>query len=224
MRLTENTKVRIKVPKHLYESIKEELEGKYEMEEALRAGVYDDFAKWKESFPEGTEFKQQNGYMLAKDDEDKELGKWNPVSQKGMHSDDFQYKSLEEKGQYKMEDKVNEVLPGYVGMSPDQVELMDTLGKLIMSGALVGSALAAGKTLLSFLKSKKADSAPVTQEPAEMEEAIDFQTLMEAVKDAAKKKKEAKAKEKAAKEKEAEEAKKKKEAEAKKKAVAAKKK
>jgi hypothetical protein len=68
------------------------------MEEDLRKGVYNDFNKWKESFPEGTEFKSENGYMVAKDDAGKELGKWNAASQKGMHADDFQYKSLEEKG------------------------------------------------------------------------------------------------------------------------------
>jgi hypothetical protein len=64
--------------------------------EDLRKGVYNDFNKWKESFPEGTEFKQENGYMMAKDPQDKELGKWNPSSMIGMYADDFQYKSLEE--------------------------------------------------------------------------------------------------------------------------------
>jgi hypothetical protein len=64
--------------------------------EELRQGVYGDFNKWKESFPGGTEFKSQNGYMVAFDKDDEELGKWNPTSMKGMHADDFQYKNLEE--------------------------------------------------------------------------------------------------------------------------------
>jgi hypothetical protein len=64
--------------------------------EAPREGVYDDFAKWKASFPEETEFKQENNYMLAKDAKGKELGKWNPITKSGAHADDFQYDSLEE--------------------------------------------------------------------------------------------------------------------------------
>ena len=64
--------------------------------EASREGVYDDFAKWKASFPEGTEFAQENNYMMAKDEDGKELGKWNPIQKQGMHADDFQYDKLEE--------------------------------------------------------------------------------------------------------------------------------
>ena len=83
------------------EELLAELEGleegeKEEMEEGYREGVYDDFNKWKSSFPEGTEFEQKNNYMLAKSPDGEELGKWNPISQKGMHADDFQYKNLEE--------------------------------------------------------------------------------------------------------------------------------
>ena len=163
MKLTENTKVRIRVPKHLYESIQAEL-GKMEDKEMEEA------------------------------------------------------------------EKVNE----YVGMSPDQMELMDSLGKLIIGGGLAGSALMAAKTLISFLKDKAADKAPSPEsEPIaeELEEVLDFETLMEAVKDASKKKVEDKKKKEAeAKKKKAEddkkkvEDKKKKEADAKKKAEAAKKK
>jgi hypothetical protein len=90
-----------------------------QLNEEPREGVYNNFGKWKASFPEGTEFKQQNNYMVAFDKEDKELGKWNPVSLTGMHADDFQYKNLEEvesqtnelfgfgkKSQFKPEQKV----------------------------------------------------------------------------------------------------------------------
>lgn len=68
-----------------------------QLEEELRAGVYNDFTKWKESFPEGTKFEQVDNYIIAKDTASKELGKWNPMSKTGMHVDDFQYKSLEER-------------------------------------------------------------------------------------------------------------------------------
>ncbi len=67
-----------------------------QLNEEPREGVYNDFGKWKSSFPEGTEFKQQNNYMVAFDKDNKELGKWNPSSLKGMHADDFRYKNLEE--------------------------------------------------------------------------------------------------------------------------------
>lgn len=67
-----------------------------QLNEEPREGIYNDFNKWKASFPEGTEFKQENGYMMAFDKSNKELGKWNSVSQIGSHADDFQYKNLEE--------------------------------------------------------------------------------------------------------------------------------
>ena len=119
--MNDNTILRIKVPAHLYESVKKQLtlteakkggktygdwtvvkekkapkDGMKKVVEGLRDGMYNDFAKWKESFPEDTEFKEENGYMMAKDKEGKELGKWNPSSMLGSHADDFQYKSLEE--------------------------------------------------------------------------------------------------------------------------------
>ena len=118
--MNDNTVLRIKVPAHLYESVKEQLtlkeaksgkafgdwkvvkekklpkDGMKKVEEDLRKGVFDNFEEWKKSFPEGTEFKQENNYMMAKDSEGKELGKWNPIQKQGMHADDFQYKSLEE--------------------------------------------------------------------------------------------------------------------------------
>jgi hypothetical protein len=154
MKLTENTKVRIKVPKHMYEAIQAELAKKPEMEE---------------------------GY--------------------------------EEKME---ETEVNE----YVGMSPDQAQIVDILGQLIAGGGLALGIKTALQVALDKIKSKKSgdaeDKEPVVAEE-EVEEALELETLMEAVKDIAKKKAEAKKK------KEAEE-KKKKEAEAKKKAEAAKKK
>lgn len=120
--MNDNTVLRIKVPAHLYESVKEQLtlkeaksnkafgdwkvvkekklpkDGMKKVEEDLRKGVFNNFEEWKKSFPEGTEFKQENNYMVAKDSEDKELGKWNPIQKQGMHADDFQYNTLEEMG------------------------------------------------------------------------------------------------------------------------------
>ena len=66
------------------------------MNENYREGVYGNFNEWKNSFPKGTNFEQKNNYVVAIDSTGKELGKWNPVSIKGMHADDFQYKNLEE--------------------------------------------------------------------------------------------------------------------------------
>lgn len=183
MRLTENTKVRIKVPKHLYESIKEELEGQYEMEDSANLEEMEAERVAAESMmhaiSSGDPFWTGVGLVLgiagtifagakAKDAKDKLIGWWKGLS-----------------AQQKAE-----------------------AGKHLDTDQASGEGMA---------ESEKYE---------EMEEAVDFQTLMEAIKDAAKKKKDAKAKEKekAAKEKEAEEAKKKKEAEAKKKAAAAKKK
>ena len=164
MNLTENTKVRIRVPKHLYESIQAEL-GKMEEE------------KHEEAMEEGD---------------------------------------------------INE----YVGMSPDQAQVVEILGSLIAAGGLGAAVKTALQMALDKIKSSKSTEAPVAEPaPEEMEEALDFESLMEAVKDLSKKKAEDKKKKEveAKKKKESEDKKKadekkKKEAEAKKKAEAAKKK
>lgn len=170
MKLTENTKVRVKVPKHLYEAIQAELDKKHGMDE----GHYGD-----------KEMEEGDDYM--------------------------------EEG-----DEMNE----YVGMSPDQVQAMELAGQ-ILAAVAAGTGLTAGiVNLAKKVKSKiqsKSDKPEVTAE--ELEEVLDLNTLMEAVKDASKKKVEdKKKKELEAKKKKAEEEKKKKEAEAKKKVADAKKK
>jgi hypothetical protein len=73
------------------------------VEEASRQGVYDNFNEWKKSFPEGTKFESENNYMVAKSQDNKELGKWNPIQMMGMHADDSQYNTLEEKEMMKSE-------------------------------------------------------------------------------------------------------------------------
>ena len=202
MNLTENTKVRIKVPKHLYESIQEELgkmeEKKHEnsMEEAISGKaeeLKDFYEKVKEQVDGGTDLDSAVTFVM----------------------NDLGMEMMEE----------GEEIKEYVGMSPDQMQIVDILGQLIAGGALGGAVLMAAKTLYSFLKNKK--SAKVSTEESaieEIEEAFDFETLMEAMKDASKKKAEDKKKMTEANKKKVEDEKKKKEAEAKKKAAAVKKK
>lgn len=199
MNLTENTKVRIRVPKHLYESIQAEL-GKMEEE------------KHEDAMEEG-----------------EEINEYDPKMQGAM-----------------------DVLSSIPGI--DKIAQIDpfTAGVALV-GMLVGGLIAAPKiekgvrALMAKIKDPKKKAqlaaaaekggvnvdggeAPVAEE-YEMEEALDFESLMEAVKDLSKKKAEDKKKKEveAKKKKEAEDKKKadekkKKEAEAKKKAEAAKKK
>lgn len=77
--------------KLIYEEAKKLVSG---LNEELRKGVFNDFNKWKESFPQGSTFKNVNRYSVAFDKSNKELGKWNSHSMTGMHADDFQYNSL----------------------------------------------------------------------------------------------------------------------------------
>jgi hypothetical protein len=172
--MNDNTILRIKVPANLYESVKKQLtlneakkaghnygagmevvkekkmktpkDGMKKVKEGLRDGMYNDFAKWKESFPEDTEFKQENGYMMAKDKSGKELGKWNPSSMLGSHADDFQYKSLEEmpakkdrsldelmKAKKSLEKKINEMEMASKDTVEEAVspEIMDAIGQIV---------------------------------------------------------------------------------------------
>lgn len=138
-------------------------------------------------------------------------------------------KMEEEKHEQTMEEgDINE----YVGMSDPQMQIVDILGQLIAGGALSGAILMAAKTLYGYLKNKMSNKAPVAEPaPEEMDEVLELETLMEAIKDLSKKKAEDKKKKEAEakKKKESEDKKKadekkKKEAEAKKKAEAAKKK
>lgn len=98
--------------------------------EALRQGVYGDFNEWKNSFKDGTKFETENGYMIAKSHDGEELGKWNPIMKKGMHADDFQYKSLEEK---KEEDSsmMNEALATIESLKKDLTEVNLLNAKLL---------------------------------------------------------------------------------------------
>ena len=214
--MNDNTILRIKVPANLYESVKKQLtlneakkaghnygagmevvkekkmktpkDGMKKVKEGLRDGMYNDFAKWKESFPEDTEFKQENGYMMAKDKSGKELGKWNPSSMLGSHADDFQYKSLEEmpakkdrsldelmKAKKSLEKKINEMetskdkVNEYYGMGPDEVKAMEILGTAL-AGTAAGAAIIS--QIKNFFSKEKGDEKPMDdKEVGGMEEA-----------------------------------------------------
>jgi len=100
----------------------------------LRAGMFDNFEEWKKSFPQGTQFADENGYMMAKDAKGAELGKWNAASQMGSHADDFQYKSLEEKEEKGEEDNspmMNEALETIKSLKKDLTEVNLLNAKLL---------------------------------------------------------------------------------------------
>jgi hypothetical protein len=260
MNLTENTKVRIRVPKHLYESIQAELgkmeEEKHGMDEAISGKaeeLKDFYEKVKEQVDGGTDLDSaitfvMNDLGMEMMEEGKEMNEY-----VGMSPDQAQVAEIlgsliaagglgaavktalqmaldkikskksggEEKG------NINE----YVGMSPDQAQVAEILGSLIAAGGLGVAVKTALQMALDKIKSKKTETSEAEVATEEIEEAFDFETLMEAVKDASKKKAEDKKKKEAEakKKKEVEDKKKadekkKKEAEAKKKADAAKKK
>jgi hypothetical protein len=56
---------------------------------------------------------------------------------------------------HEMEMTSKENMKEYVGMSPDQVELVNTLGQLIAGGAASATVIAAAKNLLSMIKGSK---------------------------------------------------------------------
>jgi hypothetical protein len=226
MKLTENTKVRIKVPKHMYEAIQAELHKKPEMEEAESqtasleevAAAMDKALAFAKKL--GQQIADKKGGSITQKDQSRlvdnfrsKVREFSPLKPEMPAFEDEMKEGYEEKME---ETEVNE----YVGMSPDQAQIVDILGQLIAGGGLALGIKTALQVALDKIKSKKSgdaeDKEPVVAEE-EVEEALELETLMEAVKDIAKKKAEAKKK------KEAEE-KKKKEAEAKKKAEAAKKK
>jgi hypothetical protein len=137
MNLTENTKVRIRVPKHLYESIQEEL-GKMEEkkhEDSMEEGNYDP----ENTVEEGEEMKE------------------------------------------------------YVGMNAAEMQAMELAGQ-ILAAVAAGTGLTAGivnlaKKVKAAINPSKSSDAEAPKAPVEeLEEVLNFETLMEAVKAASKKK------------------------------------
>jgi hypothetical protein len=210
MKLTENTKVRVKVPKHLYEAIQAELDKKHGMEEAEEVNEYVGMS------PDQAQVVEILGSLIA-------AGGLGAAVKTALQMALDKIKSKKSGGEEK--GNINE----YVGMSPDQAQVVEILGSLIAAGGLGVAVKTALQMALDKIKSKKSGDAEAKEPVAEMEEveeALDFSTLMEAIKDASKKKVEDKKKKEAEakKKKDAKIAADKKAAMEKKKAVAAKKK
>lgn len=119
--------MKLKLSEEFDEDYTLEDEGMTAMEEDVRQGVFNNFQKWKASFPEGTEFESKNNYMVALNNGE-ELGKWNPISGMGMHSDDPQYKTLEE-GPDDMHD-ANDEIQDDVSAGVDEYSLDEILAEL----------------------------------------------------------------------------------------------
>lgn len=133
------------------------------VKEDLRKGVHGNFEEWKKSFPEGTEFKQENNYMMAVKD-GKELGKWNPIQKQGMHADDFQYKNLEEKEEMVSEDVSNEIMqalqsiPEFYNLIRTKAQMAPHEFDVLMAGigALAGTTAVTAKAVFKdLMKNKK---------------------------------------------------------------------
>jgi hypothetical protein len=171
MNLTENTKVRIKVPKHLYESIQAEL-GKMEEAEGQQASVEEVAA----AMDKAVAFAK----TLAKQIADKKGGS---LTQKDFSRliDNFRYKvksfgpfktvsEPEEinEGDYGHQDTMEEdAINEYVGMNPAEVQAMELAGT-ILAAVAAGTGLTAGivnlaKKVKSAIKSKKSGETPMAE-------------------------------------------------------------
>jgi hypothetical protein len=228
MKLTENTKVRVKVPKHLYEAIQAELDKKHGMDEAISGKaeeLKDFYEKVKEQVDGGTDLDSAITFVM------------NDLGMEMMEEDSYgEDKPMEESEVLNEADHISlmqqifanpmdtyEIVRMYLQQAPHEFGVL-VAGLGTIATFLGGAAGVAIKDAINKIKSKKPEASekPVAEE---LEETIDMETLLEAVNDAAKKKKMKVAKEKeVAAKKKAEDDKKKKEVEAKKKAVAAKKK
>ena len=163
--MNDNTVLRIKVPAHLYESVKEQLTLKE--------------AKGKTHYGAGMEVVKEKKMKTPKDgmhkvEEEKVEEMKDADTKKKTHSLD-ELKAVKEKLEKKineMEKAPKEEIKEYVGMSPDQMELVNTLGQLIAGGAASATVVAAAKTLLDFIKGGK---KPMDNQGSEesMEEAKD---------------------------------------------------
>ena len=158
--MNDNTVLRIKVPAHLYESVKEQLTLKE--------------AKGKTHYGAGMEVVKEKKMKTPKDG----MHKVEEVKEEMPHKKE---RSLEELKavKEKLEKKINEMdiaskveekedIKEYVGMSPDQVELVNTLGQLIAGGAASATVIAAAKNLLDMIKGgKKPMGNKVSEKPVE---------------------------------------------------------
>lgn len=215
MKLTENTKVRVRVPKHLYEAIQAELDKKDEMKES------DEMNEYVGMSPDQAQAMELAGQILAA------VAAGTGLTA-GIVNLAKKVKSKIQSKKSSSEEEPTEEINEWVGLNPADYDITTLmgLGLPILTALLSVAQQKLGPKVTSAIKSAIAKKKGGQEKPTEeMEETLDLDTLMEAVKDASKKKaEEKKKKELEAKKKKAEDDKKKKEADAKKKAVAAKKK
>jgi predicted mannosyl-3-phosphoglycerate phosphatase (HAD superfamily) len=141
--MNDNTILRIKVPAHLYESVKAQLT----LNEAKKGG---------HNYGAGMEVVKEKKIKTPKDGM-KKIEEMNH---------DKKDRSLDElkAAKAKLDKKIEEMskpkdaeIKEYVGMSPDQVELVNTLGQLIAGGAASAAVIMAAKNLLAKIKGEKKD-------------------------------------------------------------------
>ena len=136
MKLTENTKVRVKVPKHLYEAIQAELDKKHGMEEGEEMNEYVGMS------PDQAQVAEILGTLIAS-------GGLAVGIKTALQMALDKIKSKKSGGEEKGD--INE----YVGMSPDQAQVAEILGTLIASGGLAVGIKTALQMALDKIKSKK---------------------------------------------------------------------
>jgi hypothetical protein len=168
MKLTENTKVRIRVPKHLYEAIQAQLDKKHGMDEAISGKaeeLKDFYEKVKEQVDGGTDLDSAISFVM----------------------NDLGMEMMEES------EDINE----YVGLNPadyDMTTLMG-LGLPILTALLSVAQQKLGPKITNAIKSAIAKKKGGQEKPTEeMDETLDLKTLMEAVSAITKKEKMAKEK------------------------------
>ena len=134
MKLTENTKVRVKVPKHLYEAIQAELDKKHEMEEGEEMKEYVGMS------PDQAQVAEILGTLIAS-------GGLAVGIKTALQMALDKIKSKKSGGEEKGD--INE----YVGMSPDQMQVAEILGSLIAAGGLGAAVKTALQMALDKIKS-----------------------------------------------------------------------
>ena len=233
MKISENTKVKIRVPKHLYEAVQAEMEKKHQMEEQDASGVNvqlnlrfkdgDDQENFEDTY--GLQRNKSN-YVTATVSDVNDLVDM-VKTLVGVHGfDDLSLTGTQGEGPSLEEGEDHEMNEASLVSDPNFIAGLATL--LGVGGSLAASIVKDLRKAKSPEDKKKAlqqassaiqskMTGNMEEGEDEMEEAMDIETLMEAIKDAKKKKEEDKKKKEA-------EAKKKKMAEAKKKEAAAKKK
>jgi len=151
--MNDNTILRIKVPAHLYESVKKQLT----LTEAKKGGkTYGDWTVVKEKKA------PKDGMKKVEEMKDGKKDRSLDELKKAKAALD---KKIEEMSAHK-----DAEMKEYVGMSPDQMELVNTLGELIAGGAASAAVIMAAKNLLAKLTGKKELDAKVDEAKEEKKE------------------------------------------------------